>query len=59
MLMPQSDRALLCQSGRDVDDKTLHILFAANRWQAAAGIRQALDKGTIVSPIPNPHDPTV
>ena len=36
------------QSGREVDDKTLHIMFAANRWQASADLRKALQGGTTV-----------
>eukprot|EP00968_Pinguiococcus_pyrenoidosus_P013746 scaffold1245_cov252-Pinguiococcus_pyrenoidosus.AAC.9 len=31
--------------GVDLDDRAVHLLFSANRWECAAGIREALAQG--------------
>jgi dTMP kinase len=35
-------------SSAELDDRCVHLLFSANRWEAASGIRAALERGETV-----------
>jgi len=36
------------QSSQHLDDRAIHLLFSANRWEAASTLQQLLRKGTTV-----------